>query len=449
MPDRPLTRHRTGDIRTVTTARGRPSHRHLHAAEENQGKGIFMNSKLLRRGAAVLSAAGIAGLTTVTAHATDVLPFACVPGGAAITGDGSSFQNAGVQAEITAFASCGSVTYTATGSGKGITDITARTVQFAGTDVPYSDAQWAAMQAGGGTNASHVETIPVALGAVAVAVNEPCAAGKPVSGTRVAQIYAGKLTTWDQVVAGCPADHITAWHRSGNSGTTTAFKTYLTKKDAADFGAGCLNTTVTPPSASCYKDPTPTWPAPGSACAGANTNQNLVTCLKGTAGSIAYLDLADSSSNGASVLAVDNANGGLIDLLDSFNQPALRGLADTIGSTVGYSTLGFATPTAGQCTAAAQTNATPTSSSADWAQVDVTNGPNGYGVCTYTYQLAFDTPVRATNASAAQAITIGNFISYEVSDAGQAVFTSHNYDALPVQVQALAQAAAHTLLTAN
>jgi ABC-type phosphate transport system substrate-binding protein len=381
-----------------------------------------MHSKHLRLGAAVLGVAAIAGGATLHARATDVLPFNCNTG-AAISGDGSSFQNAGVQAEITAYdAAChggvANVTYTSTGSGKGIADFTARAVQFAGTDIPYSDAQWEAMQAGSGGNASHVETIPVALGAVGVAVNDPAciAASTQLSGATIGAIYAGKITNWNQVFpTSCPSQTITAYHRSGNSGTTTAFKTYLTKKDPADYAAGCGGTT-------CYKDPTPNWPAPGTSCSAANTNQAMVTCLTGTTGSIAYIDLSDAASAGITTVQVDNAAG----------------------------PLGFSNPSAGACTAAAEANATPTTTSADWSQVDITDGPNGYAICTYTYQLAFNTPVHAgAAASASQAQTISNFISYEVSTAGQSVFQAHNYDALPPQIQALAQAAAQELLTTN
>jgi len=395
-----------------------------------------MNSTLLRRGGAILGAAAIAGLSTgvLSAHA-DTLVAACVSGGAAISGDGSSFQAAGVAAEVAAFSACGSVTYTATGSGPGLTDFTNKAVQFAGTDIPYIDQQYATIQAAG---PGHFETIPVALGGVSVIFNESCLAnGTPLSGAEISLIYAGKVTNWSQVSASCSGS-ITAYHRSGNSGTTTAFKTYLTKKDGADYSAGCGGTT-------CYKDPTPNWPAPGVSCSGGNTNAAVASCVSSTPGSIGYVDFAAVPA-GTSSFAVDNAEGSLIDTLDLAGQ---HSTANTVGAAVGFSTLGFSTMAEGSCTVAAQTNVTPTSTSVDWSQVDVTDGPNGYGICTFTYQLAWDAPVTAHAATAAQAITISNFIAFETSDAGQRVFVGAKYDALPVQVQAAAFAAASTLLTTN
>lgn len=371
-----------------------------------------MNSKHLRRAGAILAAGAVAGIATLSAHATQVVPFSCITGGAAINADGSSFQNAGVQAQISAYATAcpgnGTVTYTSTGSGKGITDFIAGAVQFAGTDVPYTDAQWATMH-----TKSHLETVPIALGAVGVPVNLACMNNFQVSGATLGQIYAGKLTNWTQVNPACPSTAITAFHRSGGSGTTTAFKTYLTKKDAADFGAGCAGST-------CYKDSTTNWPAPGTSCTAANTNQAMVNCVLGTVGAVGYIDEADvanSSALDADLVQVDNA------------------------------ALAFSTPQPGQCTAAAQTNVTPTHTSADWSQVDVTDGPNGYGICTYTYQLAYDLPVTAGVATAAQAALIANFIQYEVSDAGQTVFQQNHYDLLPTQVQAAAQLGAQQLTT--
>lgn len=453
-----------------------------------------MNRKYLLRSGALLGAAAIVGISTVNVKAVNVLPYNCstTAGGAgsgtAINGDGSSFQNNGVQAEIAAYAATcpgsGAVTYGSGGSGRGINDLTARVVQYAGTDIPYTDAQLALLQAGGGTNASKIETIPIAIGAVGVAFNNPCIPdGWEVTGTIIGQIYAGKVTDWAEVDPNCPGAITDVWHRIGGSGTTTAFKTYLTKKDPLDFAAGCVNTAPTPPVVSCYKDQNPVWPnGAGVACGPANTNAQMATCVSTTAGSIAYVDESDvASTAGLHTLAVDNARGTLPDVLDLLLDEGglignlsvvpvagptvvstVSGVEDTIDGVLSIidalgagnpvdagTTFGFMKPTPGQCTAAAEVHATPVSTSADWSQVDITDGPNGYGICTYTYQLAFNLPVHATAASSSQAITISNFISFEVSDAGQTVFTNNHYDSLPAEVQAAAQVGAQELLTTN
>lgn len=385
--------------------------------------------------------AGMHGATI--ADAVDVLPFSCSYG-AGIVGDGSSFQDVGVQAAITAYSSmCGnSVTYTATGSGMGIADFTARAVQFAGTTIPYSHAQWATMQAGSDTNASHVETIPIALGPVVIAVNEPCAAGADISGALLGEIYAQRVVSWSQVVPSCPADPIVAFHRSGYSGDTAVLKSYLTKKDPVDFAAGCPMIAMTPPRVTCYQDPSPRWPAPGIACAGPNTDAFMATCVYATAHSIGYVAALSAAQLGLTTVAVDNANGTVVDSLDLLG---LGSVSQTLIGVFGPATFGFETWSPGQCLGPVGSNATPVSPGADWSQVDITDRPNGYGICTFTYQLAFDTPVLAGAANLPQAITISNFIAFEVSSAGQAIFAANDYDVLPLEVQTAAEVATQAL----
>ena len=452
-----------------------------------------MNRKYLLRGGALLGAVAIVGISTVNVKAVNVLPYNCsttagaAGAGTAINGDGSSFQNNGTLAAAAAYAvACpgsGAVTYGSGGSTHGINDLTARAVQYAGTDVPYTDAQLALLQAGSETNASKIETIPIAIGAVGVAFNNSCIPdGFEVTGTIVGQIYAGKVTDWSEIDPACPGAITSVFHRIGGSGTTAAFKGYLTKKDPLDFAAGCVNTVPTPPTVSCYKDQSAVWPNnAGVACGPANTNAQMASCVSTTAGSIAYVDLSDSASAGLHTFAVDNARGTLPDVLDLLLDEGglignlsvvpvvgptvvstVSGVEDTIDGVLSIvdalgagnpvdagTTFGFMKPTPGQCTVAAEVHATPVSTSADWSQVDITDGPNGYGICTYTYQLAFNLPVHAGAATVSQAITISNFISYEVSDAGQAVFVAHNYDSLPAEVQGAAQVGAQELLTTN
>lgn len=403
---------------------------------------------------AAVAAAAIVGLSSATVSAANTvlpLPFTCVPLGTAINGEGFSFQSSGVYAAIAAYAAaCSSGPVTYTNWGWIYPDFVSRAVQFAGTDIPYTDEQWATMQVGGATNgatnASHVETIPIALGAVAVAVHEPCAANAYVTGTMIGQIYAGKITTWDQVVSGCPTDPIVPLHLSRDSAATATFKAYLTKKDPVDFNTTCGGGT-------CYKDFSVFWPYDSSVfsltCGWSTpTTQALVSCLNAVPGGIAYLDETDPHTTGEPILNVDNAGGSLLDMLD------LAGL-HSVGAIIGNSSVpgvggpayalpvfGFSEPAAGQCQLAALTSATPTTTAADWADVDVTDSPNGYGICAYTYQLAWDLAVTSGAATIQQAITIRDFLSFETSGIGQSIFAGDGYDPLPPQVQALAYAGA-------
>ena len=411
------------------------------------------------------AAAGVGGVDA--AHATNVIPFVCQSGAPIV---GSGIDAAAVAAEAAAYnATCnGMVSYTA-----GLASVCSRDVQFSDTDVPYSDQQWLVCQAGAGTDASHLETFPLAEDAVGVAFDNPCIPnGFEVTGTIIGQIYAGKVTDWSEIDPACPGAITSVFHRSGVSGTTSAFKAYLTKKDPLDFAAGCVNTAVTPPTVSCYKDPTAVWPnGTGVACGGGNTNAAMATCVSGTPGSIGYVDESDAAPNGPNTFAVDNAGGTPLDvlyvLLDEGGLignlsvvpvvgptvvSTVAGVEDTIDGVLsivdGPGALGFSTPASGACTAAAQAGVTPVSPAADWADVDITDAANGYAICNFLYQLVFDTPVHAGVATATQAITIANFTAFEVTDMGQAVFAANRLDPLPLTLQASDQVAANELLAA-
>jgi phosphate ABC transporter phosphate-binding protein len=119
------------------------------------------------------------------------------------------------------------VAYSAIGSGGGIAQITARTVDFGASDAPLSEDQ--------SKEANGVVQIPWALAATTVAYNVP---GVPselkLSGPLLAEIFLGKVTTWDdpKIAASnpnvtLPALKIVPVHRSDSSGDTYAFTNYL------------------------------------------------------------------------------------------------------------------------------------------------------------------------------------------------------------------------------
>ncbi|MHB8573038.1 MAG: hypothetical protein ACYDAY_08795 [Candidatus Dormibacteria bacterium] len=139
------------------------------------------------RVAALIGAVGMLASGAGSVHAAGFDTSLCPDPAEAISGTGSSFQYNQVQSWINDYnglclAAAGSVSYSKTGSGAGINGMIARTTQFAGSDVPYSDAQWVQIQAGvnqSGTNipskapggVSTLETLPIALGAVTVPYN--------------------------------------------------------------------------------------------------------------------------------------------------------------------------------------------------------------------------------------------------------------------------------------
>src|SRR5690348_9827324 len=120
------------------------------------------------------------------------------------------------------------VNYQSIGSGAGITQFTAGTVDFGATDAPMTDAQ---IKAAGGD----VLHIPMTLGPTAIIYNLPTVKTQlKLDGPTLAQIYLGKITKWDDKAiatlnpgVSLPSIPIVVAHRSDGSGTTFIFTSYL------------------------------------------------------------------------------------------------------------------------------------------------------------------------------------------------------------------------------
>jgi phosphate transport system substrate-binding protein len=199
-------------------------------------------------------------------------------------------------------AKCGlNVNYQAVGSGAGINQLLAQTVDFGATDTPLTDDQLSKSPNG---NILH---IPDTLGAVAITYNLSLkdAAGKDFTGhlnltsAIIAGIYLGTITSWDDAAIKAanpdvtiPTQTITVVHRSDGSGTTGIFTNYLKAVDttwSSKVGAG---TTVN-------------WPVG----VGGKGNAGVAAAVQTTAGAIGYVELAYVLSNGLSYASVTNANG--------------------------------------------------------------------------------------------------------------------------------------------
>ena len=121
------------------------------------------------------------------------------------------------------------INYQGIGSGAGIKQMLAGTVDFAGTDDPMSkeDSEKAK------TKVLH---IPIALGAVVASYNLENTDGLVLSGPVLAKIFNGSITKWnDKEIAALnaklqlPATDIVVITRSDSSGTTAVFSDYLAK----------------------------------------------------------------------------------------------------------------------------------------------------------------------------------------------------------------------------
>ena len=109
------------------------------------------------------------------------------------------------------------VNYQSVGSGAGVRQFTAGSVDFGASDVPMSAKEIAAVKAG-------VVQIPMTGGAIAVAYNNPGCSLK-LSQDQLAQIFLGTLSNYSQL--GCKSKAIRVVHRSDGSGTTANFTAHL------------------------------------------------------------------------------------------------------------------------------------------------------------------------------------------------------------------------------
>jgi phosphate transport system substrate-binding protein len=184
------------------------------------------------------------------------------------------------------------VTYGAIGSGGGIDQITARTVDFGASDAPLTQDQFSA--------ADGVEQIPWALSGTVPAYNvSGISQGLKLSGEVLSDIYLGNVTSWDDPAiaklnpgVSLPSTKITPVYRSDGSGDTYAFTNYLSTV-SPEFEAKVGTSTE-------VKFPTGV---------GGDGNDGVSAAISQTDGAIGYVGLAYALSNELSMPNVENSAG--------------------------------------------------------------------------------------------------------------------------------------------
>jgi phosphate transport system substrate-binding protein len=186
------------------------------------------------------------------------------------------------------------VNYNGVGSGAGISQLQAGTVDFAGSDPAEKPSEVAAGK-------GPVAMFPIAFGGVTVSYNlSGVKSGLKLDGKTIADIYLGKVKTWNdpEIKAlnpglSLPGSSITVVHRSDASGTTKAFATYLSDYSPAwTTAAGKADKTV--------KWPTGT---------GAKGNSGVAAAVKQTPGAIGYVEQAYALQNNFTYASVKNKAG--------------------------------------------------------------------------------------------------------------------------------------------
>lgn len=190
------------------------------------------------------------------------------------------------------------INYQSVGSGAGIAQFTANTVNFGATDVALTDSEVTAAQVNG-----KPLNIPMAFGAVTVSYNIPgVKTGLKLDGQTIADIYLGTITNWDNSAIAklnpgvkLPNLQITPVYRSDSSGTTADFTQFLT--DVSPQWAQQIGT-----------DKTVKWPV-GT---GSSGNTGVAATTSQTKGAIGYVELAYALQNHFTTAAVKDKAGAYV-----------------------------------------------------------------------------------------------------------------------------------------
>ena len=185
------------------------------------------------------------------------------------------------------------INYQSIGSGGGIRQVTAGTVDFGASDGPMSDQQLADAK-------KKIIHLPTVLGAVVPAYNIPGFKGElKFTPEVIAGIYLGKITTWnDPAIAkanpgvSLPGQSIIVVHRSDGSGTTYIFTDYLSKVSNEWRDSVGKNTSVK-------------WPTG----LGAKGNEGVAGMVRQMDGAFGYVELIYAVQNNITFGSVKNAAG--------------------------------------------------------------------------------------------------------------------------------------------
>src|SRR5262249_27288635 len=175
------------------------------------------------------------------------------------------------------------------GSGGGIRQSTARTVDFGASDGPMTDEQLKAAP-------GELLHIPTVLGAVVATYNLPGNPKLHFTPDVLADVFLGKITKWnDGRITGAnpgvslPDQAIVVVHRSDGSGTTYIWVDYLSKVSKEWEQKVGRGTSVN-------------WPVG----LGGKGNEGVAGQVKNTPGALGYVELAYAVQNKLHVSAVKN-----------------------------------------------------------------------------------------------------------------------------------------------
>ncbi len=273
------------------------------------------------------------------------------------------------------------INYQGVGSGAGIEQFTAQTVDFGASDAFMKDEELAAAEAArAGAKVLHIPTV---FGAITLAYNLPGVESLKLDSDTIVKIFLGQITKWDDAALKAlnpdvtlPSSAIETVHRSDSSGTTNGFTSYLAAVNE-EWAAG--------PG----KGKEIQWPV-GVAAKG---NDGVANLIKQTEASIGYIELTYAVSMSMPVAELKNKAGN------------------------------FVAPTLESTSAAADISDIPADMN---LVVSDSDNPEAYPIVSPTFLLAYD-----KNPDAAKAAAFKAWVLWSLGDEGTAIATELGYAPLP------------------
>lgn len=274
------------------------------------------------------------------------------------------------------------VNYQPIGSGGGIRQVTASTVDFGASDMPMTDKQLQEAK-------TKILNIPTVLGAVVPAYNIPGVTGEvKFTPEALAGIFLGRISKWnDKAITSAnpgvnlPDKEIIVIHRSDGSGTSFIWTDYLSKVSSDWKNQVGSDTSVK-------------WPIG----MGGKGNEGVAGLIRQLSGSIGYVELIYAVQNNIPYGSVRNSAG-------AFLKASLEGVT----------------------AAAASAPKMP----ADF-RVSITNAPgrDSYPISSFTWLLI---PVQSKDSAKGKILV--DFLNWMVTD-GQRLTSALSYAPLPENVVA-------------
>lgn len=288
------------------------------------------------------------------------------------------------------------INYQSIGSGGGVKQFTAKTVDFGASDAPLTAAERA--------KAPDAVHIPETIGSVVAAYNIPGIPekGLKLTGPVLADIFAGKIKKWNdpQIQSlnpdkKLPAADIVTVHRSDGSGTTFVWTNFLSKSSPQ------WNQTI-------GASKSVQWPMG----VGAPGNEGVANAIKGSPNTIGYIELNYALNTKTPYAFIKNNAGKFVEpTLDSVKMAA----ADVASKGL-------------------------PKGDASWEKVTLLNDKTSgaYPIASFTYLLLPKDLGKSPNMNEAKAKALVDFISWAITD-GQKFASKLGYVPLPDQVVKLDQ----------